>query len=304
MDVIERLSNEFIAICQEKKIGYGASMITNGTLLNTKTIETLKKCHVNSLQITIDGQKEIHDERRPFKSRSGESSYDRIMANLRDIAGLLLINLRINLDVANKDDALDFVKRLKAQEWFAKCLQDMTIIPYYGYIRKLSSSCKCSTEEMLKPDDFWEKDLQLKNFFYENFKDYEFYPNMATGCTATVLNSYVVDPRGNLYKCWSHLGNKEKIVGTIFDPLQITPLALDYLTESFENDPECKACRFLPLCMGGCVDIRVKVKNGQSQFKDCVAWKYYLEESLKSYYLKKVHGKQDGAASCSDQTEC
>jgi uncharacterized protein len=304
MDIIERLSNEFMTLCQEKQITYGASMITNGTLLNTETIEKLKTWHVNSIQVTIDGQKEIHDKRRPFKSRSGESSYERIMANLKEIAGLIPISLRINLDVANKNEALDFIKKLNAEEWFARSLQNKTIFPYYGYVRKLSSSCKCTKDETLKPTDFWEKDLKLKQYFYKNLSGFEYYPHLASGCTATVLNAHVIDPWGNMYKCWNHLGKKEKIVGTIFEPAQMSPLALNYLTESFENDPECKECRYLPICMGGCVDLRINAKYNPHNSKDCASWKYYLEESLIEYYLNKINRKQDSSATCCDQKEC
>lgn len=294
LDIIERLSTEFIAICEENDVQYYAFMVTNGTLLNKKNIRRLKEWKVADIQITIDGQKKVHDERRPFKCKSGGSSFDKIMANMKDIAGVLPINLRVNLDVTNKDEGLEFIQELRSLDWFAECIKNRSIVPYYGYVRKYTSSCKCGKDEVLKPGDFWEKDLELKKYFNENMNGYYYYPAFGSGCLATTMHAYVVGPQGDLYKCWNHLGSKESAIGNIFDNSQLlSPLAIDYLTESFENDPECKDCPYLPLCMGGCVDIRVKVKTGDFEFKDCASWKYYLEQSLKDYYVKKVNASRE-----------
>lgn len=35
-------------------------------------------------------------------------------------------------------------------------------------------------------------------------------------CSATISNNYIVDPEGNLYKCRSEIGKKEKAIGDKF----------------------------------------------------------------------------------------
>jgi uncharacterized protein len=297
---IQTLSNELIALCKKNKVEYSAALITNGTLLDKDTVMKLKRMKVGYVQITLDGPREIHDKRRPFRNPGRGSSFDTIMANLKEAAGKIPIALRINLDVTNKEQALDFVSSLTNRKWFSKRLQGPNAIsPYYGYVKKYTKSCGCSKDDILNPGDFWEKDLELKRYFYKNFKGYEYYPNLSFGCLATNIQAFVVDAGGKLYKCWNHLGFTEKSCGNIFEPLELQPLSINYLTESFESDKECKECKVLPICMGGCVDVRVKTKTGEFDAKDCASWKYYLEETIRDYYINKMQQKKDSAAKSS-----
>jgi uncharacterized protein len=294
LNVIEHLSNELMTLCRKKRVKYTATIITNGTLLTLETVKKLKKWKVRNIQVTIDGYREIHDERRPFKAASSGSSFDRIMANLRTIAGKIPLALRINLDDTNKNQALEFIRQLRNEPVLGKQLGKTNgIYPYYGYIKKYTTSCRCSKEEVLKPGDFWQKDLELVKYHYKNMPGFQHYPDTSSGCVATAMQSFVVDPVGNLYKCWNHLGINEKSIGTLFEPLEVNSLMIKYLTESFENDTECKDCKVLPICMGGCVDVRVKVKSGEFERKDCASWKYYLEETIREYYLSKIKQMPD-----------
>ncbi len=286
LEIIEYITNILLPLCRKNKIKYTAGIITNGTLLTRKTVRKLKRLAISSVQITLDGDRDTHDKRRVLKSKG--SSFDLIMSNLKEIAGLIPVSLRINLDITNVEKAFDFVKNLHSELWFKKALETKMITPYYGHVRDFTSECRCQKEEILKAGDFWSKDLELKRFLYENLKDFVHYPNLSFGCSATTMNSYVVDARGNLYKCWNHLGIPGKKVGTLFEPIEFNPLYIQYITESFEMDEECKKCKVLPICMGGCVDIRVKAKTGEFDSKDCASWKYYLEESLRDFYLAKT----------------
>lgn len=36
-------------------------------------------------------------------------------------------------------------------------------------------------------------------------------------CGAISLNNYVIDPLGDLYKCWNEIGRKEKAVGNVVE---------------------------------------------------------------------------------------
>ena len=59
------------------------------------------------------------------------------------------------------------------------------------------------------------------------------------------LNAFVVGASGELYKCWHHLGLKDKIVGSIFKPDVITDYAL-FADMMIKNDAlfdeKCKSC--------------------------------------------------------------
>jgi len=65
---------------EEKRVAY--SLTTNGTVLNDEIIEFLCR-HRFGLKVSMDGDKELHDEMRPFKN--GKGSYDLVAANLKKL---------------------------------------------------------------------------------------------------------------------------------------------------------------------------------------------------------------------------
>lgn len=285
IDTIEKLSSEFISICEANKVYYTSYIITNGVLFTRDMAERLKKLKVGGAQITIDGLKEIHDTRRPF--RNGKGSFDRIWQNVKDAVGVIPISLRVNIDTNNAKHLVTFLNSLKEEEWFKEYYGDMFSI-HYGYVKKYTSTCRCSKEESLKAGDFWDNELKLYKYLGRHGFGYDKYPSISSGCGATTLNSYVVGPEGELYKCWNHIGHPENVVGDIFHQVTPNSLYIDYLMESFDKDDECRECKYLPICMGGCVDIRVKAKRGEFDEKDCSGWRFYLADALKEYYLAKI----------------
>ncbi len=285
---IESLSNKLIELCRKRRARYMADIITNGSLYTKDVAEKLKKLKIQSVQITLDGDKEMHDKRRPFKDRR-RSSFDAIIKNLEETVGIIPVSLRINVDSENVDRAIDFVKELKSKPWF----DPNYIFPYFGYVRKYTASCRCSEEECLLPGEFWRKSYELQEYLVKEDIAVPEYPDISSGCGATSIHSYVIGPKGELYKCWNHLGEKSQIVGYIDKNIDLNPLYTQYLYESFENDEECKECKYLPICMGGCVDVMIKAKRGEMPSKDCTKWKEYLEKQLKLYYhYKLTHPEQ------------
>ncbi|MZJ17645.1 4Fe-4S cluster-binding domain-containing protein, partial [Enterococcus durans] len=83
LDIIESLSLKFIDICKKNDIAYGATIVTNGYLLNCAVVEKLNTLYVNQYQVTLDGRKEIHDCSRPLANGGG--TYDVITQNLIDV---------------------------------------------------------------------------------------------------------------------------------------------------------------------------------------------------------------------------
>ena len=71
MDVIEYICENLI----QNNIKFFAQ--TNGTLLNDRILEVIKKYHIK-LTISLDGMKEINDYNRKF--RSGQGTYDLIVS--------------------------------------------------------------------------------------------------------------------------------------------------------------------------------------------------------------------------------
>lgn len=284
-EIIEELSNEFIKLCENNRVIYSSSIITNGTLLTENNARMLKKYKVRQAQVTLDGPEAIHNRRRPY--RNGQGTFQDIINNLKEILKILPVSLRVNIDKTNVDDMQHFFSLLTNEPWYDSNRMNI----YYGLVRKTTNSCQCNESNTIDTGDYLKKSLELNNYLMEKDTKWDFFPSMGVACGATSLNSYVVGPIGELYKCWSNLGDNSKIVGTIFnDEIELSKVYARYLLSGFENDEECLKCKMLPVCFGGCVDLIMRREDGKYKSKDCVMWKYYLEETLKNYYywnLKK-----------------
>ncbi|MBR2522570.1 MAG: radical SAM protein, partial [Coriobacteriales bacterium] len=74
LDVVERLSNELIEWCSERRVAYDAMMLTNAALIDESAARMLARCKVGQVFLTIEGPKEYQDRRR--LSADGSSSFD------------------------------------------------------------------------------------------------------------------------------------------------------------------------------------------------------------------------------------
>ena len=263
-DIVERLSNRLIKLCDEKQIEYSASIITNGYLLNSDILKRMKECKINSIQITLDGPKEVHDKRRVLVN--GKGTFEKIFENLIECKeDLPIVNLRINVDQTNKDSINYIYDTLKEYDLIGK------VIPYLGHV-KASNGCY-GEDKCVSCNEFSSLTYDFQE--YTNRGVRTFYPILRTNsCGADSLYSFVIDSDGELYKCWDDIGIKDKSVGNILDNSFINMTNINYMTIDPTLNSECSKCKYLPVCMGGC-----PVSFGKKE--NCTYFKYNLEKYLK-----------------------
>ena len=200
MPIIESLSQQIMALCEEREIQYYAGIITNGYLLTRETAEKLKKYKVQFVQVTVDGPKKIHDARRP--TINGQGTYDVIMNNLKTIRGILHVHLRINVDFENVDAADEVVSYLKQENMLDY------IYPYLGLVIPYNNAYeknKCLTDELYSK-------YNLQFLLRNNIPLQTSYPRpRGNHCVSDFYNGWVIDDKGYLYKCWNDIGEIEKI---------------------------------------------------------------------------------------------
>lgn len=96
-ELIDYVSSRLYKFCTENNIEFSGGITTNGSLLKSDIIKMLAKNHIDSFQITIDGDKESHNK---VKRRKGEeSSFDTILGNIANLLELCPnaeMNLRFN----------------------------------------------------------------------------------------------------------------------------------------------------------------------------------------------------------------
>lgn len=253
------------------------SIITNGYLINDRVISFMEKSRINKVQITLDGSRINHNRLR-FLRGSKRPTFDIIMENIVKTARRLpqtKISVRVNLNRNNESDFTEIYK------YFCEEVGLKNISVYPGFIREDRADGNSMCYNTIGGKDTIR--------FYEQLKsdgvNVNFFPQKAPkGCMINQLNSYIIGPKGELYKCWNDVGNKSKIIGSIQEKeLKNRALYYNYLHEvSFLTDKRCKDCLLFPICSGGCGWYRFRNNFEKGEFDICTHFhdKINLEKSL------------------------
>lgn len=266
MPIIERISERIINICDKSNVAYSAGIVTNGYFYTKDVAKKLKELKVDSVQITLDGSEEVHNRRRPLIN--GEATYSKITKNLVDTYKIIPVNLRINVD----RDCVDTINEIMTYLRNNNLLDH--IIPYLGFVLPYGEKYqkeKCLTTEMYS-------NLNLKFWKENNIPLQSKYPiPRGNYCMADLCNGWVIDDKGSVYKCWNEIGLQNRSLGNVNNSISFMENT-DILKEFLEFDPitdeECKGCKVLPLCMGGCAYNR---RNG---LEKCEQRRYNMEEYI------------------------
>lgn len=294
--IVLDLSQKIIAITEENKIGYSAEMITNGYLLtgDPDIVQKLKDSRIATFQVTLDGPPEVHNQRRMLKGNSGPT-FDRILEGIRLLAANdLKVYLRINVDRSNSDKALQLLDILEDNG-----LKDISI--YFGQVSAITAGCRSIESSCATMEEFTMLNQTLhETLTQRGFKTGQtpYYPRIAHACGAIRMNALVLDPDGDMYKCWSEIGDKPARIGNIADDRQRSKgertHEIRWLTwEPFEY-ADCVKCRMLPICMGGCGYRAMFVNRDRP---DCAEWKYSLEHYVRARFKREKEIRADGGAS-------
>lgn len=286
-DVINKLSERFISICKDKNIEYGAYIITNGSLIDHNVISNMLKFKIKGVQITLDGPPEIHDKRRINKK--GESTFETIIENINALlaTGEIEIAIRINIDKSNEENLDALLKILKEK------LISKNVKISFGQVSALTEACKSVESTCFNNKEF----ASNISSYYELLKRHGFdvynefpYPQVKLNyCCSEVLQSLVVDHEGNLYKCWNQIGDVETAIGNLLDDdFDLTNYKHGmWLGRNPFCNEECRKCKLLPICMGGCPYNNVALKKEN----ECDLIKYNIKEVMLEYYNQFMNGK-------------
>lgn len=294
-EVIFGLSEKIIALTGENGLDYTARMITNGYLLagDPEMVQKLKDSRIKAFQITLDGPPEVHNSRRMLKAGKGPT-FDRVLEGIKLLrANELDVALRINVDRSNLDAALELLDILEANN-----LKDISI--QLGQVVADTAGCKSIENSCATKEEFTVLNQVLQEVLRQRgFKAGQtpYYPRIAYSCLANQVNSYVIDPDGDMYKCWSEIGDKPARIGNIVGFRQRgreeRMKEIRWLTWEPFQYPDCVQCKVLPICMGNCAYRAMFVNKDKP---DCAEWKYSLEHYVRDRFnrekeIKKAEGK-------------
>lgn len=231
------------------------TMVSNGYLINTKFVELFTKYKLDYLQITIDGEEENHNKNR--LSKNGQPTFSKIINNVDYvIKAIPKMNIGIRMNV-HKDNMEDFVPLYKKLTNLWACNR----VHIYPAFVLDNNACKVPCFNSIEKTNYLHKlykqiglKLSITNLELKLGK-----------CTAIFEHSYIIDPQGDLYKCWVDVGIKAFSIGSVFDGITNHRIVAKYLLSSDKfSDKKCLKCSIFPICSGGCNKYRID-KNYKTQ---------------------------------------
>lgn len=245
-------------VSRGKEQNFTFSAISNGYDLEHYE-DLLSPEGIKYLQITVDGIKERHNERRIH--RQGFPTFDKIVKNI----GIALkkgvrVSVRINTDKNNVNDLE------KLQEIFTD-LQYMgnPLFSVNSALLKSYSTDTKSIYQYFSGKEFiaWHKTHKLK----VSCQDYGTYQRIYSAikqakplafrpifCSAQT-SGFVLDPLGDIYTCWEVVNQKEHCIGNYASNNGIvwnTNILDKWRQVHIIHNATCSKCKYALLCGGGC----------------------------------------------------
>jgi uncharacterized protein len=257
---------------QKRDVTIGVKIITNGLLLTEEIVDRLQPWGLTGVKITLDGDRDSHNKMRPL--RGGQGTFDRIIENIRKVAGKCRIAIGGNFDEASVDSYPALLEFLASQDFAdqltkvnfkpiirasepAKPKGFLPLIPVGDNGKPLGGSCMTAagsgTASTCDSCAFLDDKLA---YLREETKRHGFRTSdgVHTGpCHVHMSHAHTIGPDGSLYACPGFTGEKAMATGHIDgrrDPLRIST------KEKFDRLApwdDCGDCAFIPVCAGGCV---------------------------------------------------
>ena len=256
-------------------------IVTNGLLLTPEVVDRLEPFGLRGVKLTLDGDRDTHNRMRPL--RGGQGTFDKIIANLRRIAGRVVVTIGGNFDESSVDSYPALIEFLAAQD-FAPQISRVNFKPI---IRDTSSPSRATTQTgkakffELAPVGASSKALggtcmttagkgttvgssgcdscgfasEKMAFLRDVTRDAGFATSDGVHmgpCEIHKKHAYTIGPDGDLYACPGFTGDKKQSTGHIAAGMDPIRSAAARRFEQLSAWRQCDGCPFIPVCAGGC----------------------------------------------------
>ncbi|MDO9563220.1 MAG: radical SAM protein [Bradyrhizobium sp.] len=285
---IEAASIALQALCEELKVSYSASVISNGTCWPEDAAAFIREHRIRQVQISFDGLKVNHDKRRRYRkgraSGPSVSSFDRAVEVVDKLLEVVRVDLRFNSDRGNQGDLEGFIDFCRLRGWFDRpflCVFQLARISDFSERAGFLSRTKLSEDEFetlrararrLVPDEATLDETTTRSI----------YPLPRTSvCAALANDSIVIGADGNHYRCGLQVGEKNRPVAFRGAGREMSPGPDAGWWDAFDPtlQPNCSRCSFLPVCWGGCPKKHLEGDHG-SLHEQSLYWRKALPQKI------------------------
>lgn len=263
-----------------KKEGYKFFAVTNGYDLDHFE-ELLSPEDIYRLQITIDGTKEWHNQRRMHYK--DENTFDKIVANVRLALNKdIMVCIRVNTDNNNIND-FQLLQTLFEANGFTK---NKNFSVHSSMLQNNDSISQTEQESLdfISVKSFFNKHKEMNSLsscndhstyrkIYDAITNKKPIPFQSIFC-ASQASEYLLDPFGKIYPCWDMVGKKEYQIGDYTgDNIKWNHDILEkWKNHNITTSKTCKYCKYALLCGGGCMAQKIIDKDN-----NCSFFKYAFE---------------------------
>lgn len=270
-----KICNAIREICANNQLIFESKIITNATLITPEIIQSLFIPNKMRIQITLDGNKEMHDVRRKYKS--GKGSYEEIMHailllnqfNLKDT-----IDLRVNVDKNN----------ISSIEPVLADVYDKVGYIYIGLLRAEGSNKEHLSDCITDNDYVLNYRPQLEPIFNKYGKQLHYASfGKKHSCALNSGNSFIIDCSLDVYKCDNLVGRTDYSIGKIHNG-KIKRNSQYYTQRSWSplHFECCRQCNRLPACAASCAYLCLS-RNGSMNIPLCAITEKQLINKLKQF---------------------
>jgi uncharacterized protein len=275
-------------------------------LLTPEVVNRLNPLGLNGIKITLDGDQATHDRMRPL--RGGQGTFDRIIRNIRQVAGLTRISIGGNFDEDSVESYPALLDFLKAQD-FASSLAKVAFKPIIrppqlaepprpagmiplrvvsddkplggtcmtvagasgGSLTKSTSACD-TCHFMDEKMSFLREETRRRGF--ATMDGVHMGP-----CELHRRHAYTIGVDGDLHACPGFASDTSQAIGHITQPIHAAQQATAARFDAHSPWRACGDCSFIPVCAGGC-SVAAHTELGDMNTPSC--HKRSFEEALVS----------------------
>ena len=275
--MVEFIAEEMHTWASETQWHFGFSIITNGSLVSPELVDRLNQWGLKSLRITLDGDKEHHDQYRPFVS--GKGTFDLLMRNIKAVAHKTKVVLASNFNVNNYDSLYKLLDYLEAEGLKEKIamidFKPITerrdeIVP--GSITTSTYQCDVShAQKMIEV----KKELIRRGFNTSRALD-----GGGICHFKSADHQVIIDTDGVIFKCPAMVGHYDKSCGNVSD-LKLNDRYKEFMSfDLVEWKGKCQDCPYLPFCAGGC-NYHAELETGS--YKNIFCEKEFFDKTIHDY---------------------
>ena len=190
---------------ERNRIFYLFTIVTNGYLLNYKTVKNLFDAGIKIAQVTIDGIETIHNQRRPLAN--GQGTFKKIIDNIMR-NDCIKIYISIVYDKKNAENVYQLIDYLKQQK-----MQDKVNLIVLSATKPTIKNNNIDEFQLSQREDAKLR-VELLEYITRNGFRVPFDVNYQL-CTMKQKNSFVLTPDKMIYKCISGVGKDDFKLGSL-----------------------------------------------------------------------------------------